>query len=94
MKNKLLTAVSSVMVFVPWTIFLFRMHDWALQSPVAEIMIGCYIAFMVFSGIFTSVCYAKGGVKNKLMQICMVINDVYAFGGLVLGAWALYSALA
>ena len=35
MKNKVLTAISTVMVFVPWTIFLFRMHDWALQSPTA-----------------------------------------------------------
>ncbi len=40
MKNKILTAISAIMVFVPWTIFLLRMNDWALQSPTAEIMIG------------------------------------------------------
>lgn len=94
MKNKVFTAISTVMCFIPWTLFPLRMNDWALQSPTAEIMIGCYIALMVFSGIFTSVCYVKGGVRNKLMQVCMVINDVYAFGGVVLGAWAIYSALA
>ena len=54
MKNKILTAISAIMVFVPWTIFPLRMNDWALQSPTAEIMIGCYMDFMVLSGIFFS----------------------------------------
>lgn len=93
MKNKILTAISTLMVFVPWTIFPLRMNDWALQSPTAEIMIGCYIVFMVFSGIFSSLCYTRGGVKNKLMQVSMVINDIYAFAGVGLSGWMIYSAM-
>ena len=81
------------MMVVPWTIFLLRMNAWALESPIAEIMIGCYCAFMVFSGIFTTLCYVKGGVKNKLMQVCLVVNDVYAISGIALGAWMAYSAV-
>ncbi len=50
MKSKILTAVSVVMLFVPWTILPLRVFDWALQSPVAEIMIYSYAAFMAFFG--------------------------------------------
>ncbi|MFR4144861.1 MAG: hypothetical protein ACLT1K_13205 [[Clostridium] leptum] len=39
MKNKILTAISTIMLFVPWTILPLRTFDWALESPVAEIMI-------------------------------------------------------
>lgn len=35
MKNKVLTAVSVIMLFVPWTILILRRFDWALESPVA-----------------------------------------------------------
>ena len=37
MKNKILTAISTIMLFVPWTILPLRTFDWALESPVAEI---------------------------------------------------------
>lgn len=93
MKNKVLTAISTVMMIVPWTILLLRMNQWALESPAAEIMIGSYIVFMLFSGIFTTVCYVKGKARNKLMQVCMVVNDIYAFLGVFAGGWMLYSAL-
>lgn len=43
MKNKILTAISTIMLFVPWTILPLRTFDWALESPVAEIMISCYV---------------------------------------------------
>ncbi len=86
MKNKILTTVSTIMLFVPWTILPLRMFDWALQSPTAEIMISCYAAFMVFSGIFTILTYAKGKVQSSLMKICLVVNNLYAvFGLLALG---------
>lgn len=52
MKNKILTAISTIMLFIPWTILPLRTFDWALESPVAEIMVYSYAAFMIFSGIF------------------------------------------
>ena len=67
MKNKILTAVSVIMLFALWTILPLRVFDWALQSPVAEIMIYSYAAFMVFSGIFSILVYTRGKVKSKLM---------------------------
>ncbi len=48
MKNKILTAISTIMLFVPWTILPLRTFDWALESPVAEIMVYSYAAFMIF----------------------------------------------
>ena len=39
LKNKILTAISTIMLFVPWTILPLRTFDWALESPVAEIMV-------------------------------------------------------
>lgn len=81
MKNKVLTTISTIMLFVPWSILFLRTFDWALKSPVAEIMISCYAAFMIFSGIFTVLSYTKGKVKNKWMQVCTIINGIYAVGG-------------
>lgn len=86
MKNKILTAISTIMLFIPWTILPLRLFDWALQSPTAEIMISCYAAFMIFSGIFTILSYTRGRVQGSLMKICLVINNLYAvFGLLALG---------
>ena len=84
MKNKILIAVSAIMLFVPWTILPLRSFDWALKSPVAEIMIYSYAAFMIFSGIFSILAYAKGRVKSKLMQVCVVINSIYAVGAIAI----------
>lgn len=81
MKTKILTIISTLMIFVPWTILPLRSYDWALESPVAEIMISCYAAFMIFSGIFTMVSYGKAGVRNNLMKVCLCINGLYLVGG-------------
>ena len=35
------------------SILPLRTFDWALESPVAEIMVYSYAAFMIFSGIFS-----------------------------------------
>ena len=45
MKNKILTVISAIMLFVPWTILPLRTFGWALESPVAEILIYSYAAF-------------------------------------------------
>ena len=84
MKNKILTAISTIMLFVPWTILQLRTFDWALKSPVAEIMVYSYAAFMIFSGIFSILAYTKGKVKSKLMQVCVVINSIYAVGAIAI----------
>ncbi len=81
MKNKILTVISSIMLFVPWTILPLRTFDWALESPVAEIMIFCYAAFMIFSGIFTAISYTKAKVQNNLMKVDLVVNSLYAVFG-------------
>lgn len=86
MKNKILTTVSIIMIFVPWTILPLRMFDWALQSPTAEIMISCYAAFMIFSGIFTITSYIRAKVQNNMMKVCLIVNSLYGiFGVVVLG---------
>lgn len=90
MKNKLFTAISTIMLFVPWTILPLRSFDWALESPVAEILISCYAAFMIFSGIFTILAYTKCKVKNKWMQVCTVINGIYAVGALAIVGMMIY----
>lgn len=41
-KAALLTAVCTVMVFLPWTIFPLRTQPWALEIPAAGIIIACY----------------------------------------------------
>lgn len=84
MKNKILTAVSVIMLFALWTILPLRSFDWALESPVAEIMIYSYAAFMIFSGIFSILVYTRGKVKSKLMQVCVAINSIYAVGAIAI----------
>ena len=83
MKNKILTAVSTIMLFIPWTILPLRAFDWALESPVAEIMIACYSAFMIFSGVFTIISYVKAKAQNNLMKVCLIVNSLYAVAGVV-----------
>ena len=89
MKNKILTAISTSMLFIPWTILPLRSFDWALESPVAEIMIFSYAAFMIFSGIFSILVYTKGKVKSKLMQVCVAINSIYAVGAIAIVAMSI-----
>lgn len=81
MKDKILTIVSTVILFVPWTILPLRSFEWALESPVAEIMIACYAVFMILGGMFTFFAYAKVKVQNNWMKACLVINGLYAVGG-------------
>ncbi|WP_122643143.1 hypothetical protein [Luxibacter massiliensis] len=82
MKNKILTAISTMMLFIPWTILPLRTFDWALQLHAARIMISCYAAFMIFSGIFTVISYTKLKVKNHLMKVCFIVNSLYMAGGI------------
>ena len=89
MKNKILTAVSTIMLFIPWAILPLRSFDWALKSPAAEIMILSYAAFMIFSGIFSILVYTKGKVKSKLMQVCVAINSIYAVGAIAIVAMSI-----
>lgn len=89
MKNKILTAISTIMLFIPWTILPLRSFDWALESPVAEIMIFSYAFFMIFSGIFSILAYTKGKVKSKLMQVCVTINSIYAVGAIAIIAMSI-----
>jgi len=35
MKNKIYTAIATIMLFVPWTILFLRTFEWALESPTA-----------------------------------------------------------
>ena len=82
MKNKIYTAISAVMAIVPWTILPLRIYtQWALDY--AHIMIPCYAAFMILSGIFTILAYTAGKVRNSAMKIFLVINSAYAVFGIV-----------
>lgn len=83
MEKKFLTVVSALLIFIPWTILPFRSFDWALESPVAEIMISSYAVLMVLGGVFTILSYVKAGVQNNLMKVCLVVNSLYAVGGIV-----------
>ncbi|XCP84038.1 hypothetical protein ABXS75_13265 [Roseburia hominis] len=81
MKKKLNMILCTIMLFVPWTILPLRTFDWALKTPVAQIMISCYAAFMIFSGVFTLLVYRKDDTKSKWLQLCTVVNGIYAVGG-------------
>lgn len=82
MKEKIFTAISTLMVFVPWTILPLRSFSWALESPVAEIMISGYAAFMIFSGIFTVLAYTRVHIQHTWMKVLVVINGIYMVGGI------------
>ena len=83
MKNKILTFFCTIMLFVPWTILLVRMNEWALKSPFAERIITGYALFKIFSGAFTIMTYFTGKVQNILMKACLVINTIYAVAGVI-----------
>lgn len=80
MKNKILTTISTIMLFIPWTILPLRINfQWALDY--ADIMIPCYAVFMIFSGVFTILSYVKAKAQNNLMKVCLIVNSLYAVGG-------------
>lgn len=62
---------------------VLQSFQWALESPVAEIMISSYAAFMIFSGIFTAIVYAKAKIRHTLLKLRVVINGIYALGGII-----------
>ncbi|MFR0973879.1 MAG: hypothetical protein ACLSE9_05495 [Acutalibacteraceae bacterium] len=73
MKNKILTAISTIMLFIPWTILPLRTFDWALESPVAEIMVYSYAAFMIFFRyLFHSQLYQR---KSKIQTYAGMCRD-------------------
>ncbi len=93
MKNKILTMICTLMLFIPWTILPLRTFDWALESPAAEIMIACYAVFMVFSGIFTIISYAGAKLRDNLMKFCLVVNSLYAMAGIMFLGMMIHSSL-
>lgn len=82
MKNKVIQIISTILMFIPWTILIFRTQQWALESPTAEIMIIVYCILMIGIGIFTLVGYNKFKVQTTLMKVCTVINTIYAVAGI------------
>lgn len=82
MKEKIFTSISTLMIFVPWTILPLRSFPWALESPAAEIIISGYAAIMILSGIFAILVYTKAHVQHTWMKLCVVINGVYMAGGI------------
>ena len=85
MKNKVLTAFCTLMIFVPWTILPLRNYfQWALDY--AAIMIPCYAVFMIFSGVFTIVSYVYAKAQSNIMKICLIINGIYAVFGILVVA--------
>ncbi len=85
MKNKILTAISTIMLFIPWTILPLRTNfQWALDY--ADIMIPCYAAFMILGGGFTILSYVMAKAQSNLMKVCLIVNSLYAaFGVAALG---------
>ena len=77
MKNKLCTAVSTILLLPPFVLLFLRRWEWALESLVAEIMIYSCTAIMLLSGVFTALAY-RSGVKNRWMQVLLVVETLYA----------------
>ena len=77
MKNKLCTAVSTILLLPPFVLLFLRRWEWALESPVAEIMIYSCTAIMLLSGVFTALAY-RSGVKTRWMQVLLVVETLYA----------------
>ena len=81
MKEKIITAVSVILLFFPFTIFPIRKNP---EQPMAEIIILIYIAVMLLGGVFTIAAYTRGKVKNNLMKICLTVHGIYMAGGVVM----------
>ena len=81
MKQVVCTAISSLLILVPWTIFPLRSNAWAPESPAAQIIVFLYALEMILGGVFTGVSYKKLLVRNMIMKICLVIHMTYAMFG-------------
>ncbi len=85
LKNRVLIVICTMMLFIPWTLLPLRIwFRWAAEHT--DVMIPCYAAFMIFSGIFTILSYFQANAQSKLMRVCLVVNSLYASMGVaVLG---------
>lgn len=90
MKDKLITVMNTLVVFIPWTILPIRMFDWALKSPNAENIILGYAIFMIIGGIFTITTYSSMSEKNYWLKICLVVNSFYLCFGLFAASMVLF----
>lgn len=53
MKEKILTGISAIMLFIPWTIFILRRFSWALEMPTAKLaLILCIALDKKFEDLF------------------------------------------
>lgn len=81
MREKTATVISTALMIVPWSIFVLRANQWALESPAAEIIISCYAALMIAGGIWTAIWYRKKSMPSSWTKICLMVNGLYAFVG-------------
>lgn len=73
MKNKILTAISTIMLFVPWTILPLRTFDWALESPVAgDYGLQLRRLYDFFRHLFHSQLYQR---KSKIQTYAGMCRD-------------------
>lgn len=89
MKNKIMSVVSALFLVSPFTLLILRANRWALESPLAEILIITYAILMIVGALYTLLAFTAFKVRNAFMTVSLIINILYAvFGG---GVIALYS---
>lgn len=93
MKEKYITAVSFFFLLLPWTIFPIRTNAWALKTPAAQVIISLYLAAMVLGAVFSTFCYVRRLSRSRLMQVCVVLNDLYGFAAVCLAGLMIITAV-
>lgn len=79
MKDKVLSIISLITVFVPFTIVFF----WKPTDPNATSIIICYCIFIALSFCYALFLFAKKHLRDTYTKISLGVNGLYLVGILV-----------
>jgi len=75
---------------LPWTILWVRTFDFALESPMAERIIGAYLGLIAIGFIISLIAYVKKEGRPGLLTGALLINGIYFIGSLgILALWVM-----
>ncbi len=80
MKNKVLSMIALITVFVPLTVVFF----WKPDNPNATALLVGYFIFIALSFFYSLFLFAKKHLKDTLTKVALGLNGFYFLGILIL----------
>jgi len=80
MKDKILSMIALITIFVPMTVVFF----WKPDNPNATALLIGYFIFIALSFCYTLILFMKKHLRNTNTKIALGVNSLYLAGILIL----------